>query len=131
MMEVAEFVAKNYYHDDTLPRVERVRNLLSYPGVFFAGLPDDGLILIYITLSDEGLEILRSATTEEAFKNGFSERLLQYPGDHIYVFRLVSDGKPKLDELRRLRSRIIKKHNARSFSWHDNDRVILHTYEVA
>lgn len=129
-METAEFISKNYYHDDTIQGINKVRSLLSYPGVFYEGIPDNGLILVYITLSDEGLKILQSAKTVEDFDNGFSERLLQHPGHNIYVFRMVAEGKPTLKDLRRLRTRIMKKHNAPSFSWHDDHHVNLHTYRA-
>lgn len=129
-MEVAEFVAKNYYHDDTDQSINRIRGMLAHPGVYFEGIPERGSVLIYITLSDEGMEILRSAKKVEDFKNGFSERLLNYPGPHIYVFRMVTEGKPTLQYLRELREKIMRKHNAVSFSWHDNNHVVLHTYEA-
>lgn len=129
-MEVAEFIAKNYYHNDTLDGIKHVRHVLSYPGTYFEGIPDNGLILVYLTLSDEGLALLKKVQTEADFKNGFTETLFNYPGHHIYVFRMVAEGKPKLEDLRRLRTRIIRKHRAVSFSWHDDSRVMLHTYEV-
>lgn len=128
-MEVAEFIAKNYYHKDTLEETQRIRDLLAYPGIFFEGIPDDGLIFVYLTLSDEGLNILKKATKPEDFKNGFTETLLRHPGHHVYVFRMVTEGKPKLEDLRRLREKVMNKHNALSFSWHDDHRVLLHTYE--
>lgn len=129
-MDVAEFVAHNYYKDDTIDGEARVRKLLATPGVYFEGIPDNGIVLVYLTLSDEGLRILKSVKTVDDFKNGFSDRLIQHPGKHIYVFRMVTDGKHTLKELRQLRSKIMRKHNAPSFSWHDNNHVILHTYEV-
>lgn len=128
-MDVAEFVAHYYYHDDTLEGVKHVQAMLNHSGVYFAGIPDEGLILMYLTVSDEGLEILKSAKNPSDFKNGFSNRLLQYPGKHIYVFRMVAENKPTLLDLRRLRTRIMKRHNATSFHWHDNDRVILHSFK--
>lgn len=129
-MDVAEFIAKHYYHSDTYEAATRARKLLGYPGVFFAGLPDDGLVLVYLTLSDEGLELLKNVKTEEDFKKGFSETLLTHPGHHIYVFRMVSKDRPTLRDLRRLRTQIIARHNAKTFSWHDDHHIILHTYEV-
>lgn len=129
-MEVAEFIAKYYYEDETHENIQRVRDLLSYPGIYFAGIPDDGLILVYLTMSDEGLQLLKNLKTPQDFKNGFTEKLLQHPGPHVYVFRMVSDGRHMLRELRRLRAFIMKKHNASSFSWHDNNHILLHTHEA-
>ena len=130
MIGVAEFIAKNYYNDDTVTGVQRVQTLLSHPGIYFEGLPDQGLVLVYMLVSDEGLQMLRDLKTPEDFKGGFSDRLMQHPGDNVYVFRIVSEGRPAIDQLRTIRTRIIEKHNAKTFSWHDNQRVILHTYEV-
>lgn len=129
-MHVAEFIAKNYYHDDSLDGIDRVQSLLSVPGVFFEKSPDDSFVLVYLTLSDEGLALLKDVKTESDFKNGLSDTLLQYPGHHIYVFRMVAESRPSLKDLKIMRDHIIKKHNAVSFSWHDDHRVILHTYEV-
>lgn len=128
-MEVAEFIAQKYYHDDTLQEVQRIREMLAHPGVYFEGIPDNGVVLVYITLSDTGLKMLKDATTVDHFKNGFTEKLLAHPGHHIYVFRLVAENKPALHELRHLRTKIMNKHQATSFSWHDDNRVVLHTYE--
>lgn len=129
-MTKAEFIAQQYYKDTSADRVHQVERLLAYPGVHTEGTVENGIILIYLTLSDEGLRLLRDVKTPEDFKNGFSERILEHPGNHIYVFRLVSSNSPKLGELRRLREVIVQKHKAKSFSWHDDDRVILHTYGV-
>lgn len=130
MIDTAEFIARHWYKDDTIENVKRVRELLAYPGIYTEGTPDAGLILVYLTLSDEGLRMLKSAKTPEDFKNGFSETILQHPGEHIYVFRMVSEGHPSLRTLRILRTRIMTKHHATSFSWHDNEHVMLHTYGV-
>lgn len=129
-MDIPEFISHNYYKDDTIQGINRVRDILSHPGIYFEGVPDSGLVLVYLTLSDEGLTILKSAKTPDDFKNGFTERLLQHPGKHIYVFRMVADERPTLHLLRQMRTIIMKKHNAPSFSWHDNTHVILHTHEV-
>lgn len=132
-MHVAEFIAQKYYHDDTIEAVERVNRILSHPGIFFAGIPDNGVVLVYLTLSDEGLDILKSKTKQSDFNAALTRELLNYPGDHIYVFRIVSDDKPSLHILKILRSQIMRKHRAVSFSWHDNDHdnpVVLHTYKV-
>lgn len=132
-MHVAEFIAKTYYHDDTIDGVERVNRILSHPGIYFIGVPDNGIVLVYLTLSDEGFEILQSKKKQSDFTGTLTQQLLEYPGHHIYVFRMVSEGKPELNTLKALRSLIIRKHNAISFSWHDNDHdnpVVLHTYKV-
>lgn len=132
-MHVAEFVAKKYYNDDTVEGINRVNKLLSHPGIFFAGVPDSGAVLIYLTLSDEGLDILKSVKRQKDFNSGLTLELLDHPGQHIYVFRLVTDDKVPLDLLRTLRTRIMQKHDAVSFSWHDNNLdnpVVLHTHKA-
>lgn len=127
-MEVAEFIAKNYYHDDTVQGVTNVRELLSHPGIYYAGIPDDGMMMIYMMVSDEGLRMLQEKTRAEEFTPEFSGELLKHTGNNAYVFRLVSTGIKNLSELRRLRSSIMRRHNAASFSWHDDHQVLLHTY---
>ncbi len=131
-MHIAEFVANKYYKDDTLEGIKRVETLLSHPGVYFAGVPDDGVVLIYMTLSDEGLELLKSKTSQSDFSSSFARELLQHPGHHVYVFRLIVEDHVPLLTLKKLRSRIMQKHNAVSFSWHDDHHdnpVVLHTYK--
>lgn len=129
-MDLAEFVAHYWYQDDTKETIDHVREMLAHPGVYSEGIPDNGTVLIYLTLDDEGLRILKSAKKPEDFKRGFTESLLEHPGRHIYVFRMAVDGKPTLQHLRALRSRVLRKHDALSFSWHDNNHVLLHTHEV-
>lgn len=130
MIDTIKFIAKHYYNDDSLQGIERVDRLLRHSGVHVYGSIADGVIMVYITLSDEGLAILKSVKTEDDFKNGLSDKLMKYPGRNIYVFRLVTEGNPSLDTLRKCREEIVKKHHATRFSWHDNARVQLHTYEV-
>lgn len=130
MTDIAEFVAQNYYHNDTVKGVSEVRDLLSFPGVYSIGIPDDGLVMIYMTLSERGLERLRQVKDESDFTPSLTSELLSHPGKHVYIFRLVSINKPKLHDLRDLREQVIKRHNALSVSWHDDHRVFLHTYEV-
>lgn len=129
-MDVAEFIAKYWYKDDTVQEIERVRNLLAYPGIFFDGSPSDGLVLVYLCVSDAGLKMLQDVKTKEDFQNGFTERLLNLPGNNVYVFRIVTDGKPKLLALRHLRTLIMRKCKAKSFSWHDDHHVKLYTYRI-
>lgn len=130
-MTIPEFIAHNYYKDDTIDGERRVENLISHPGVYYYGTPDDGVMMVYLTLSDEGLDLLRSKKELSDFTPDFSAELLQYPGNHIYVFRLISEGAHRLSDLRKLRSKIMSKHHAVSFSWHDDHSVKLHTYELS
>lgn len=132
-MHVAEFISKKYYNDDTIDGVERVNRILNHPGIFFAGIPDNGVVLVYLTLSDEGLDILKNKVKQSDFNAAFTRELLNYPGKHIYVFRMVTEDNPSLHTLRNLRHQSMQKHKAVSFSWHDNTHdnpVVLHTYKV-
>lgn len=129
-MDVAEFVAKNYYNDETLDRINEERALLNHPGVYFKRSPDAELVLIYMALSDNMLAKLRSISDANMFTPAFTSELLSNSGRNIYVFRLVTEGPYRIQTLREMRDSIIKEHNAKTFSWHDDKNVLLHTYEV-
>jgi hypothetical protein len=131
MQTISEYIAKNYHKDDTIEGARKIDSMLARPGIYYLGSPHEGVILVYMLLSDEGLELLRSYKKQSEFTVALSNKMLEYPGDNVYVFRLVSESKVPLLTLRRLRSQIMQKHNAKSFSWHDNNHdnpVILHTY---
>ncbi len=128
MIDVAERLAKEYYKDDTVERTEEIRRMLAVPGVHFYVSPED-VLWVYLLLSDEGLELLRSKTDMSSFTSSFSSELLEHPGNHIYIFRsLAPSNVSQRAAFRRAAEVLMNKHNSPDISWHDNDRVYLHTY---
>lgn len=128
MIDVAERLAKEYYSDDTMERVDAIREMLHVPGIHFYCSPDN-VLWVYMLLSDEGLDLLRSKKKIADFTKNFSEELLQHPGNHIYIFRsLAPENISQRAAFRRAAQFIIQKHNAVDISWHDDHRVFMNTY---
>lgn len=127
-MEIAERLAKDYYHDDSIDKVNFVRRMLAIPGIYNYLSPDE-VLWVYMLLSDEGLALLKTKTKKEDFTSSLSEELLRYPGHHIYIFRSLapSNGSQRA-AFRRAATFLLQKHQATDISWHDNERVYLHTY---
>lgn len=128
MMDVAERLAKEYYKDDTLERVDGIRRMLSTPGVHFYCSPED-VLWVYLLVSDEGLDLLKKKKEVKEFTKEFSQELLSHPGNHIYIFRsLAPENTSQRAAFRKAAQFIMGKHHAVDISWHDEHQVFMHTY---
>lgn len=131
-MDTAEFISREYYKDETVDGAKQIRELMAVPGVYSYGNLDQGFVILYILLSDEGMKILESKKRVSDFTPALSSELLQHPGNHIYAFRCVGTLPPMSIRIKFLKQ-LTAKHQAHSICWHDDnpERVILHRFNDA
>lgn len=128
-LDVAERLSKDYHMDDTQEGINSIREMLSLPGVHFFVSPQD-VLWVYLLISDEAIELLRSKTSVDEFTSQLTSQLLTMPGRHIYIFRsLAPENVSQRQAFREAAQILIRKHRAIDISWHDDKRVYLHTFK--